>query len=408
MLQKRFTLGTLSLALTLSLLVGCGPSTTQQKNENPDDLYIEVLDPEPVQPGKTKAELLLEELSLREKVGQLFIIRPDALDFSLSQQTIDDPNVQGVTALSPAMKDAMQQYPPGGIIQFGKNLTSPEQITDFNQALQEASSTPLFLCIDEEGGLVSRLANHPAFALPKYQSAASVGQSGNPDDAKAMGNTIGAYLHQYGFNVDFAPDADVNTNPQNPIIGTRAFSSDAETAAQMAGAMAQGLSEQGVMPVYKHFPGHGDTKEDSHLGIAVTNKSLDELMHCELLPFQEANAADGIMVGHIAVPAITGDRTPATMSSELVTDLLKNQLGLDGLVITDSLSMEAITQSYTPEDAAITVLNAGCHVLLMPGDYRAAFDGVLDAVQSGKLSQETLDEAVLHILSCKEAHGLLP
>ena len=189
-------------------------------------------------PAPTAAPAPADALTPEEKVGQLFIIRPDALDLTLPQETINDAKADGVTTLTDAMRETLQAYPVGGICQFGKNITDPEQLAQFNADLQAASRTPLFIAVDEEGGAVARLANHPAFDLPQYESAAAVGASGDPSDAYAMGQTIGAYLKVYGFNMDFAPDADVNTNPDNPIIGTRAFSSDAATAAEMAGRPA--------------------------------------------------------------------------------------------------------------------------------------------------------------------------
>lgn len=199
------------------------------------------------------------------------------MDLTLPQETINDAKADGVTMLTDAMRETLQAYPVGGICQFGKNITDPEQLAQFNADLQAASRTPLFIAVDEEGGAVARLANHPAFDLPQYESAAAVGASGDPADACGMGQTIGAYLKEYGFNMDFAPDADVNTNPDNPIIGTRAFSSDAATAAEMAAAAADGLRTGGILPTLKHFPGHGDTAEDSHTALAVTYKTLDEL-----------------------------------------------------------------------------------------------------------------------------------
>ena len=172
-------------------------------------------------PAPTAAPAPADALTPEEKIGQLFIIRPDALDLTLPQETINDAKADGVTMLTDAMRETLQAYPVGGICQFGKNITDPEQLAQFNADLQAASRTPLFIAVDEEGGAVARLANHPAFDLPQYESAAAVGASGDPADACAMGQTIGAYLKEYGFNMDFAPDADVNTNPDNPITGTR-------------------------------------------------------------------------------------------------------------------------------------------------------------------------------------------
>lgn len=340
-----------------------------------------------------------DALTLEQKVGQLFIIRPDALDLTLSQDIINDAKADGVTELTDAMRDTLQTYPVGGICQFGKNITDPEQIAKFNADLQAASAAPLFIAVDEEGGAVARLANHPAFDLPRYESAAAVGASGDTEDARAMGRTIGAYLQAYGFNMDFAPDADVNTNPDNPIIGTRAFSSDAETAARMAAAAADGLRQNGILPTLKHFPGHGDTAEDSHTALAVTYKTRDELESFELLPFAVDTGLHAVMVGHIAAPNVTGDMIPASLSPELIAMI---PAGENTLIVTDSLAMDAIAAAYTPGEAAVLAIQAGCDVLLMPNSLPEAYDAVLAAVQNGTISQERLDQSVNKILLYKQ------
>ena len=214
-----------------------------------------------------------------------------------------------------------------------------------------------------------------------------------------MGQTIGAYLKEYGFNMDFAPDADVNTNPDNPIIGTRAFSSDAATAAEMAAAAADGLRTGGILPTLKHFPGHGDTAEDSHTALAVTYKTLDELQACELLPFAADTGLHAVMVGHIAAPNVTGDDTPATLSPQLVALIPDAE---NTLIVTDSLAMDAITAAYTPGEAAVQALQAGCDVLLMPNSLPEAYAAVLEAVQNGTISEERLDRSVNKILLYKQ------
>lgn len=345
-------------------------------------------------PASTAATLTLEQ-----KVGQLFIVRPDALDLTLSQETIDDPRADGVTQVTDAMRETLQQYPVGGICQFGKNIESPSQLAHFNKDLQAASATPLFITVDEEGGMVARLANNDAFDLPRYASAAAVGASGDPENARAMGQTIGGYLKTYGFNMDFAPDADVNTNPDNPIIGERAFSSDAATAAQMAAAAAEGLRQNGILPTLKHFPGHGDTAEDSHTDLAVTYKTREELENCELLPFAADTGLHAVMVGHIAAPNVIGSDTPATLSAELIAMIPDAE---NTLIVTDSLSMDAITKAYTPGEAAVQTIQAGCDVLLMPNSLQEAYDAVLAAVQNGTISEARLDQSVNKILHYKQ------
>ena len=388
----------LSLLLSAGLLTGCSGSATE---------VSQTIQPSP-QPVQTwDVESLMAGMSLREKVGQLFLVRPDALDPAQTQEEIDNSDMPGVKELTSAMEEMLEKYPVGGVVLFGKNLSSPQQVTAFNQAFQEASRIPLFIGVDEEGGSVARLANHPGFDLPQYESAGAVGAAGDPENAREMGRVIGSYLNEYGFNLDFAPVADVNTNPQNPVIGDRAFSSQPRQAAQMASAMAEGLTQEGIIPVFKHFPGHGDTAEDSHSGIAVTYKTAQEMESCEWIPFSQVPEGAWVMVGHIAAPEITGDLTPASLSPALVTGVLREQLGFEGLVVTDSLAMGAITQEYTPGQAALEALNAGCDLLLMPAGLEEAFEAVVTALENGTLSQERLDQSVERILEYKLEYGLL-
>lgn len=388
----------LSLLLSAGLLAGCSGSATE---------VSPAIQPSPHPVQTWDVESLMAGMSLREKVGQLFLVRPDALDPAQTQEEIDDSDAPGVKELTPAMEEMLKKYPVGGVVLFGKNLSSPRQVTAFNQALQEARSIPLFIGVDEEGGSVARLANHPGFDLPQYESAGAVGATGDPENAREMGQVIGGYLNEYGFNLDFAPVADVNTNPQNPVIGDRAFSSQPRQAAQMATAMAEGLTQEGIIPVFKHFPGHGDTAEDSHSGIAVTYKTAQEMESCEWIPFSQVPEGAWVMVGHIAAPEITGDLTPASLSPALVTGVLREQLGFEGLVVTDSLAMGAITLEYTPGQAALEALNAGCDLLLMPAGLEEAFEAVVTAVENGTLSQERLDQSVERILEYKLEYGLL-
>lgn len=405
-----FGVDLLVLGLAVFLLArgrgALAPAASSEKPDLPEETFSTIVIPG--QDGEAnQAALLLSQMSLEEKVGQLFIIRPDSLVPAQTQEQINEASAAGITCLTEAMADSLRKYSVGGVIFFGKNITDPQQITDFIAALQENSATPLFIAVDEEGGAVSRLASHPNFDLPKYESAAAVGASGDPAQALEMGNTIGAYLKQYGFNMDFAPDADVNTNPQNPIIGERAFSSDANVAAEMAAAMAEGLRQNGVIPVFKHFPGHGDTAEDSHNSCAISYKTAEEMAGCEWLPFMGAAETDGVMVGHIAAPNVTGDMTPASLSHTMVTEILKEQLGFQGLVITDSLAMNAVTEDLSPGEAAVRAIEAGCDMILMPNGLSEAYQGILDAVAEGRLSEARIDESAAKILEVKIACGII-
>ena len=386
------------ILLAALLLTGCSteapsPSVTQPAESLPAVSAAA----EETAPAADPLDLMLAEMTLEEKVGQLFIAAPEQLL----------PGTGPVTAMSAALDVALAQYPVGGIILFADNILSPAQLEAFNQELRLACDIAPFLAVDEEGGRVARLAKNSAFELPQYDSAAAVAASGDPSDALEMGRTIGQYLARYEFNLDFAPVADVNTNPANPIIGMRAFSSDPEVAARMAAAFTAGLNEHGIIGCYKHFPGHGDTAQDSHSGLAVTYKTREEMENCEWLPFLEAGSADFVMVGHIAAPEITGDSIPAFLSYHMVTEILKGDLGFSGLVITDAMNMGAITQTCPAGEATVRALQAGCHIVLMPEDLPEAFEAVMAALDSGRLTREWLDETVREILEFKELHGIL-
>ena len=352
-------------------------------------------------------EQYMQTMTLREKVGQLFFIRPDALDPTQTPGQINSSETEGVKTLTDDMRAVLAAYPVGGVAIFGKNISDPETLRAFTAQLREATTVPMFLGVDEEGGLVARLANNAAFGLPKYESAAAVGASGNASDAEDMGRTIGAYLADYGFTVDFAPVADVYTNPANTVIGSRAFSTDANTAAAMAGACARGLASQGVLPVYKHFPGHGDTAEDSHNGLAVTYKTHDELAACEWIPYSTNDLTGcAVMVGHIAAPNVTGDLTPSSLSGTMITGYLRGELGFTGLVITDSMAMHGVTDAYSSGDAAIAAIQAGVDIILMPEVLSEAFDAVVAAVENGTISESRLNESVYRVLQYKQLYGI--
>ena len=404
-MKKLFALT--ALLLTLTLLSGCIPLPTPPETTQAETRETESTTQAPTETTEAPTEpdplvLQLEAMTLEEKVGQLFMVTPGTLGLPQIKAPMEALSQEQLTQMENAIREIFAKYPVGGIVQFAADLYSPEQITAYNALLQRAAEIPLFLGIDEEGGTVARLANHSAFDLPQYQSAGAVGASGNPEDALKMGQTIGAYLGEYGFNMDFAPVADVNTNPNNPVIGNRSFSSDCNVAGQMAKAMAEGLEEQGIVPVFKHFPGHGDTAQDSHEEVAYSHKTLEELQACEFIPFSGLTENQCVMVGHIALPEVTGDMTPATLSSEIVTGLLREKLGFRGLILTDSMVMEAITDNYSSAEASLLALEAGCQIILQPADFPSAFAGVVEAVEAGTFPEEQLNAVVLQILRFKQ------
>lgn len=344
-------------------------------------------------------EAKLTTMTLREKVGQLFWVRPETLDFSL------DPEKKTLTQ---TMRQNLEQYPVGGIAVFKKNIQDENQLSSLIADFQSASKIPMIVAVDEEGGVVARLANHEAFSLPKYTSARDIGATGDPEQARQMGRTIGGYLRSYGVNLDFAPVADVDSNPANPVIGRRAYSTDAQQTAQMVAAAVEGFHEAGMLCTVKHFPGHGDTGQDSHYGTATSYKTWGEMKAMEMLPFEAgiAAGADVVMTAHITTPNATTDGLPASLSYTMITERLRGELGFQGVIVTDALEMNAIKNHFTPVESAVAALRAGVDVLLMPSDLRAAFDGVVQAVEDGTLSEERLNESVRRILTLKQKAGL--
>lgn len=344
-----------------------------------------------------EVEKIMEGMSVEEKVAQLFFITPEALT-----------GYQLVTQCGDATYAALKEYPVGGLIYFSDNLETPDQTRDMigkaKEYMQRETGIPLFTGVDEEGGRVVRIASKDAFNVTRFKPMAELAASGNTDEVYNAGNAIGAYLKDLGFNVDFAPVADVITNPANTVIGDRSFGEDRDRVSGMASAFAQGLSANDVIAVYKHFPGHGGTEADTHEGYAYTMRTKEELLENELVPFQKAvdDGAGMIMVAHISLPAVTGDDTPATLSKEIVTDLLRDEMGYDGVVITDALNMGAIANGYTAGESAVYALQAGCDILLMPSDFKTAYQAVLSAVRSGALSEERIDRSVIRILNLKQ------
>lgn len=359
--------------------------------------------------SEPSVEKLLQSMTLEQKVGQLFIIRPDALDTSLTPDEINDSKAAGVKELTPDMKLTLKRYPAGGFVLFRKNIASPKQLKHFTADLKAAcglalpaGDVPAIMAIDEEGGRIARIANHKNFDVTKFESMEAIGNTRNPRKAREAAESIGKYLVEYGFTMDFAPVADVNTNPENIVIGDRAFGSDPGLVSKMVGAYLDGLYKHGVAGSLKHFPGHGDTKDDTHSGSVVVEKTWEELLKAEIIPFRENLArADSVMVAHIELPNVTGDNLPATLSKKLIMNKLRNELEYGGVVITDAMMMHAIIDRYTSDEAAVLALEAGNDVILMPWDYREAFDGVLQAVRSGIISEARLDESVRRILRLK-------
>lgn len=344
---------------------------------------------------------VLGKMSLREKVGQLFIVRPEALAENSNAET-----APATDRVDDAVISRIEEYPVGGIALFSRNITSAEQLPMFISDLQSSSKYPLFIAVDEEGGRVARIANSDFFNVASYKSMEDIGKSGDASKAEEVGRQIGLYLKKLGFNLDFAPVADTNTNPQNIVIGDRSYGSDPALVARMVSAQLDGMHDSGIMGTLKHFPGHGDTKDDTHSGYVSVNKSWDELKACELVPFISAlDKADTIMVSHITVTSI--DKLPSSLSYEIITRKLRNELGYNGVIITDSMAMGAVADSYTSDIAAVMAVKAGADIILMPESLEKSFNGVLNAVNSGEISISRIEESAERVLTLKAKYKII-
>ncbi len=336
---------------------------------------------------------IISGMTLEEKVCQLFMVTPEQLT-----------HVSTVVQAGESTKASLEKYPVGGLVYFKQNILDEEQIKTMIANSRSYSKYPLFIGVDEEGGsLVARIANNEGFSVEKVPDMQTIGASEDYEAAYQAGRTIGSYLSELGFDMDFAPVADVLTNPNNTVIGKRSFGPDAKVDAQMAAQVVKGLKEYNIKAVLKHFPGHGGTDGDSHEAAVANERTLEQLEETEFLPFVSGIQAGAkfVMVGHISLPEVTGDSIPATLSPAIIGGLLRERLGFDGIVITDSMSMGAITNYYTPAEAAVKVIQAGGDMILMPADFEQAYEGVLDAVRDGTLSEERINESVYRILDCK-------
>ena len=365
-----------------------------ESTENP-----EVPDNMTVSGAQQTAQALLDTMTDEEKLWQLFFVTPEAIT-----------NVNTATVAGEATKKALAQYPVGGIVYFAKNLEDREQTVALLENTQSYAKIPLFLGVDEEGGTVSRVGSNPDMGVPSVGDMRSLGKSQDPAAVYAAGQDIGGGLHALGFNLDFAPVADVAQGADS-VIGSRSFGSDAELCASLAGVIVKSLRAEGIVSCLKHFPGYGSATVDDHNGTSVVEKTLSELEACDLVPFQTIIASEGsvpfVMVSHLSYPNVTGSDTPADLNSSIVTDILRDKLEYQNVIITDSHSMASITDHYSAGEAAVKALAAGCDMILMPSDLQAAFDAVKAAVADGTLSQARIDESVLRILTVKTEYGII-
>lgn len=369
------------------------PPTPSQPNFSAHPQLSPSLGPEPSAAPSVSAPVadpaaeMLAQMTLREKVCQLFVVQPSSLT-----------GVPKVTAAGETTRLALERYPVAGLLYDASNLISIEQTRTMLADAQSYSKIPLILTCDEEGGRVNRLMNTIGTT---YIGPMLTYRNQGTDKAAENARTIAADLRSCGFNMDLAPVADVWSNPSNTVIGDRAYSDDFEQAAALVSAAVGGFHEGGVACTLKHFPGHGDTSADSHYGSVYVYKTLDQLRGAELLPFRAGieAGADAVMMGHLIIADV--DDQPALFSYEIVTELLREELGFEGVVITDSLKMQAMTDHYGSGDIAVKAVQAGVDLLLSPQNLDEAVNALIQAVESGTITQERLNESVLRVLRLK-------
>ncbi|RAP74296.1 beta-N-acetylhexosaminidase [Paenibacillus montanisoli] len=333
---------------------------------------------------------MVASMSLEEKLGAMIIAGVDG------------------TKASAAARRMIERQHVGGVIFYGNNVKTPQSVAAYvNQlrAWNKSNKSPLLVTVDEEGGRVSRLPG-----LVKLPSGRAVGDTGDRSYAEEIGGLLGQASKSMGFNVDFAPVLDINSNPNNPVIGDRSYGATAKVVTSMGVAVMEGLKAEGVIPVVKHFPGHGDTSVDSHLELPVVNKSLAQLKSFEWVPFNSAieKGADAVMIAHILFPKIDKS-VPASLSRTIITDQLRGELGFKGVVMTDDLTMGAIAKNYGMGEAAVLTVKAGSDILLVAHKYEnvdAILAALMNSVTRGEIAEERIDESVKRILMLKETYGL--
>lgn len=333
---------------------------------------------------------VIENMSVEEKIGQMI--------FS---------SISG-TELGAEEEKLIHQYKVGGIIVNKKNITSPSQMVAYMNSLKEENknNVPLFFGIDQEGGRIAKLPGD----LRAIPSHFEIGKQNDPSFAFEIGTVLGKLVSSFGFNVNFAPVLDINSNPENPVIGDRSFGINPDVVSKLGIQMMKGIQGENIIPAIKHFPGHGDTSVDSHDELPVVQKTMPELEQMELIPFKQAIAegADMVMIAHILLPSIDLE-FPSSMSEAIITDLLREKIGFDGVVITDDMTMEAITNSFDIGKASVMSVKAGADIVMVAHEFEnvvKAITALTTAVENGEITEERIDQSVERILKLKNKYSL--
>lgn len=387
MLKKRFL-----LLFLVFLLTGCGYKKDNEINNsitNDEKENINGTD-EIMREEKEPIDYKINSMTLDEKIGQMIITGFNGSEYN------DD------------MDRLINEYKVGGVILFARNIEDSNQMIDLTRALQENNNNlPLFISIDEEGGRVSRLPDD----VEKFPSAFTIGLINDQQTAYENGKEIGYTLKRLGINLDYAPVLDIYSNENNTVIGDRAFSTEESIVSTMGIATMEGIEDADIIPVVKHFPGHGDTEVDSHYGLPIVYKTLEELRNFEFIPFVKAieSGCDVIMVSHIILNEVDSIN-PASLSKIVISDLLRKDMGFDKVVITDDMSMGAITSIMSIEEACIKSIEAGCDILLLGNAYEE-IEQVINSIKlklyNGEISEEQINKSVKRILELKKKYNMM-
>lgn len=385
------------LSLILLFAYGCDNNNSSLNNTQStnfsDDTNNQPTDNNSMpEPNPNLIQQKLSNMTLDEKIGQLVIAGVD--DYTNNEHS----------------KTLINTYHVGGFILFSSNIKNTNQTLSLLNSLKETNSSsnniPLFLSVDEEGGRVTRMPSE----FVKFPTNRAIGKVNNLTFSNKIGEILGQELKAFGLNVDFAPVLDINSNPKNPIIGDRSFGTNSTIVSKLGIQTMNGIQSQNVIPVVKHFPGHGDTSVDSHVGLPVVYNDMQRLNSLELIPFSEAikNGADMVMVAHILLPKIDS-KNPASLSKTIITDVLRNNLKFNGVVITDDMTMGAIEKNYNLGEAAVKSLNAGTDIILVCHDFNkqtSILNAIKNSVTNGTLSKQSIDAKVYRILKLKEKYNL--
>lgn len=375
------------LLICLFLFTGCFDK--EKKEEKMDDNREKIIEDDE-QDGELseidkKVKETMSKMTLDEKIGQMIVVTYESYK------------------MDNTLKNALIDVQPGGFLLFAENVSTYEETLKLIKEIKSYVKIPMFISIDEEGGSIQRLLKLKDYNITNIPFMYDIGSLDDLDITYNVGKVLAEELRVFGINLDFAPVIDVYSNKDNTVIGKRSFGTTPELVSKHGLSLAKGLEDNGVIAVYKHFPGHGNTAVDSHENLPIVNKTKDELLKNDLIPFIDAinNNASVIMIGHLAVPNITKDNTPASLSKALITDFLKNELNYSGLVVTDALNMKALTNYYSDEEICGKAVEAGVDILLMPSSSRKCLKSVQNALRKGLITEERINQSVEKILRLK-------